>query len=275
MIVQPIRWDRVQEAIVSNLDSATGKVTSFAYGQGVYSDGFDQDGFVNIEVAVGPSPQDDRRARSTYLLPPTLVDITLSAVTIPELYTMEINGHAFRYESVGGDDEAAILAGLVATTTDETLFSAAVVGSAVQLTPASLGGIWSLLLRGPLDIGPIVLSDDAVRVYRGRSRTILSIGCFSRNGSPRNGAWHLAAQCQAAFESADLVDVLHESEVYVQRVGGGIDLSAESGPSWETRVSFDVEIDTPSTWVRPVDRIETITIGLQDFDPVTINRPGA
>ena len=275
MIVDPIRWDRIQEAIGIMLDDATGKVSAFAYGQGVYSDGFDQDGFVNIEVAVGPTPQDDRRARSTYLLPPTLVDVELSAVTIPELYTMEVNGHAFRYESVGGDDEAAILAGLVATTTDETLFSAAVVGSAVQLTPAALGGIWSLLLRGPLVAGPIVLADDAVRVYRGRSRTILSIGCFSRNGSPRNGAWSIAAQCQAAFESADFADLLHDAEVFVQSVGGGIDLSAESGPSWETRVSFDVEIDTPSTWVRPVDRIETITIGLQDFDPITITRPGA
>jgi len=256
-LVSPVRFDRLQAALVSVLGEATGEQVTWAYGQGVYEGSFDGD-LIDLRIAVGPKARDYGWRRRD-MLPPTVVDVAIDAAVADERCVIEVNDHAFYYDVDALDDEAAIRDGLIAALADETdYFTAAANGALVRLTPATNAGIWHVALSGSLSLDAAPLSTQAIRVTEGTHTLTIECTCFSKQTSPRAGAWMLAGKARGALEASDLVERLEAAELNVKFVGAGTDLSDVAGASWQSRVSFDLTIDVPAIFARDIDRVTQI-----------------
>lgn len=268
-IASPIRFDRLQATLSTVIEAATGIDTSWGYGEKVYDADTDGD-LISLKVITGPRDLNIRRKRGAYLLPPTQVDIAIDTPIVDgQRYFVEINGHGFYYDAGSGDAVGDVRDGLIADMDGETLFSAAASGDDVRITPAALGGVWQMALAGPLS-ATVTPATAAVRISEGYKRVTVAVQCFSKNPYPRSGAWDIATKAQAAFDAGDLLEQLEAAGAHVQSVGSGVDLSGVAGPAWESRVSFDLEIDLPCTFVRPVDHVETLNLDLSGVGAFTV-----
>lgn len=271
-LVQPIRYDRMQAAIVSVLEEAAGVDVGFAYGPAVFDGAFDAD-FINVTPTLGPVGT-DRGGRGFYLLAPSQIDLEIpDAIVVGRRYLLDINRHGFYHDAVTGNTATAVIDGLVAAVgTDPHFIAARVAGPLLRLTPRITGGLWHVQMHAGWDLADLDLSDQAIKVVDDVADLTLSIGCFSKGSTPMDGAWSVAAAAAGAFESGDLLERLSAADVSIKAVGGGVDLSDVAGAAWQTRVSFDVRLSIPAFIVRPVERVERIVLDMGPFS-LAVDRP--
>ena len=254
-IVSPVRYDRLQAALVSVLGEATGAEVTFAYGSGVWEAAPDE--LIDLRVIVGPREREYQRRRFDFF-PPTLIEIAIDSAVEDQRYLVDVNEHGFYYDADDADDEADIRDGLIAALAGETLFTASASGANVRLVPDTPAGIWQLALHGPMSLDTLTLDTDAARLYEGTQTITVQADCFSKSTSPRAGAWDLASRARAAFMRQDVIDALEAAEISIRTIGAGIDISDQSGASWRSRVAFDIEIDLPAMFAAPIDRVTSI-----------------
>jgi hypothetical protein len=268
-IIQPVRFDRMQAALVSVLAEATGVDVAFAYGDGVFDGAFDRD-FINVTPILGPRGL-DRGSRGIYMFPASVVELSIDSVIVGQRYLLDVNRHGFAYDAVGGNTADNVIDGLIAAIgTDSHVTATKVAGPLLRIVPKSGAFFWHLQLHGPISADTITLAADACKVVEDVAEMTLAVGCFSKGATPMDGAWTVAGKAAGAFEATDLLERLRAADVAVLAVGGGTDLADVAGAAWQTRVSFDVRITLPATIVRPTDRVERIDVDLQSFSVTAI-----
>jgi len=263
----PVRLDRVQQVVYEVIGDAVDVIVLWAYSEVPQEEL--GDGFVALSMINGPTPQIRSGVRGRVLVPAEELTLTVDAATVGTMNVAFLNNHRYRYETMAGDSVTDIRDALLAKIQDGeayngTLTAVASGADSITLTSNFLGGLFSLYLFGELSSSGLSLHDQAVYVVSGFSECTINVQCFSKNREPRNGAWALASQCMGALQAPDYAETFELFDVGIASKGVLADISAIAGAHWETRVSFDFDLTTPATFVRPATTIESVTVSM-DF----------
>jgi hypothetical protein len=267
-LVAPVNFSRFQTALVQVLDDATGTRSSWSYQSGVYNSTYGVQ-FVGLTLS-GPMPKATTAARGFRIQPCESVAFSVTAATEGQLIGLYVNEIPIRHEVTGADTITTIrntlVAAVAAASSDEFTATAGGAAGAWTLSPAYFGGIWSARSFGSLT-GTVTLEDELAIVTMGTTRYSIQIEAFSKGRQPQDGAWALAAKLQAALQLPENTLIFKDYGVGIGRIGDGVDLSAISGGTWETRVAFDLEVNLRSVVVRPVGQITTTDVAAAFTSP--------
>lgn len=261
-IITPVRLDRLQSTLISVLDEATGLTCS--WGQTHRQRGDTSGAFVSCEIVNGPGAFVRNRARGRTLRAISTVDLTVGAPTVGGRVGFYLNSHLYYHDVVLADTPSTVrdaLVALVGADEYETASAAAGAPGVLTLTADFLGGIRQLSVLSGIDAGTPTYGGN-VLVAEGTQTILVSIGCFSKSRSPRNGAHSIAAAALAGLQSTDLTLRFAAEGIGVRGKSQPRDLGVIAGGRWESRVSFDVEFALASVWTRPADIIESLTTSI-------------
>ncbi len=273
----PIRLDRVQKALYDVLTDALdtaggGPVVSWSYNEASFEGNVPDAGIVSLTMIGGPSPFNRAGRRGTLLNAASAITVTVDAAEVGRRYILRLNGFDYLHDAVVGDTVTTIRDSLLGQLDEPAASGVANGADSIDLSADSLGGLRSLQLVGPLSSSGLVVDGRSVLVVDGEQTMLVNIQAYSKGREPRNGAWALMARVYAALQSEDYVETLRRFGVGLWGKGVSTDLSAVVGAHWETRVSMDLTIAARSTWVRPIDRIESVD-GTFNTSTFTVNAP--
>lgn len=270
-IVLPLRLDRLQEALVTVLDDAlpSDVTVAWAYGEGLWESNFPTAQACNLTMVGGPSYHNRSHARGTLTTVPTSVLFTVDVAASGARYVVELNDFAYRYDASGGDtvtDVRDALETLIAAD-DQSPYSVAPSGAdSLVVTPTTVGDLWQASVSQRISATP-TLSSEYYLLTRGTRVFTVAVGLFSRGRAPRNGAWALTAQAEAAFEAEEYARLLSDFGVGVWGKGPATDLSELDNGHWLSRVQFDVTLAMQSVFTRQVSVIDDVDLTLTLSDP--------
>lgn len=265
-IVSPIRYDRMQLSLVSVLQSAVGSdaVVGWAYGEALWGSNFPNGQAVNLTMVGGPSFHNTSAASGTALELPSSITYQVVDAVEDRRYFIEVNDFLYSYDAVFGDSVTDIRDELVAILNMDTVsrFTATPSGAdSLILTPTATGDIWqSRVSTGIAGTPTFDPSNQYFLLTKGTRVFNVAIGCFSRNRSPRTGAWDLAARCQAALTYPGNADTFADYGVGIWGKSPAVDLSELDNGHWQSRVQFDVDLAMQSVFTKPVDNIENVVV---------------
>lgn len=262
----PIRFDRLQRGLFSTLSDALAPTrVSWAYTEQSFETVPDE-GLVSLTVSGGPRPVSRQHERGTLLNPISDVILTVSSVVLGARYSIRLNCFDYATEATATDTVETIrdrLSGLVNADTIDDVTATNIGADSIDLVAGSPGAIVSLQIFGPIAAGTPNIDPQSVLVTSGGQEMSITCEAFSKGREPRFGALTLASRAMAALQTFDYVQTLLSFGVAIRSKGPIIDLSAIAGGHWETRASFDFVAAMAATWVRPVDRIETVNATIQ------------
>lgn len=278
-----IRWDRLQLGLIGALETAvTPAQVGWAYGEGTYDRTFPGD-IVNLTIVGGPSPSISQGSFGVPLHPYERITITVDFANVGQRYVVEINDQSFFYDAVLGDDVDDIrtaLLGLLNASPEYNRFEAeaTLVAGEFTIEPEDFGDVWQAAIPAGAMTGTAVLSDEAALLTRTRKTVSIQVECFSKNRTPRDGAWALAGRVEAALQSPRTIEYLAQFNIALWGKGSAIDLSAIAGGHWESRVGFPITVALQSVLVEPVDQIDIVNLTVLGSDPslsttVVVERP--
>jgi hypothetical protein len=262
----PIRLDRLQLGLYSTLTAALAPVrVSWAYGEQSFETVPDE-GLVSLNVISGPTPTSRQHKRGTILNPIADVDLTVASLEIGAKYIVRINEFDYSTEAGALDTVTTIRDRLTSEIDADTLedVTTSDVGiDAFTLTAGSSGAIRSIQLFGPLTAGAPTIDPQSVLITEGGQEMLINLEAFSKGREPRTGALTLTSISMAVLQSEDYVETLRSYGIAIRSKGPTSNLSALAGGHWESRASFDFVAAMSATWVRPIDRIETVHATIQ------------
>lgn len=259
------RLDLLQLGLVEFLGDVTGEQVSWGYAQP--SQDQQPSNYVTCTLIGGPSQSGSGSAFGQAIYAPTSIALEIDAIGT-DRYGAQINGRAYVYDALITDTLDDIADGVLASMAADVdaLFSAVAAGSIVTITPSSAGSIWSYESIGPATI-TATLASSATLVTASRRVCQLRVEAFSRSRSPRSGAWAVIAKAMAGLQSPTATLALAGYGVACWAVGEPVDLTAVDGGFFESRVAFDLYVTIASVSTEPVDRIDTVELGLRLLEP--------
>jgi hypothetical protein len=259
------RLDLLQLGMVEFLSGVTGEQVSWGYAQP--SQDQQPSNYVTCTLIGGPSQSGSGSAYGQPIYAPTSIALEIDS-TGTSRYGAQINGRDYVYDGLISDSLSDIADGVLASLAADVdaLFSAVAVGPIVTITPSSAGSIWSYASIGPATI-TATLASSATLVTASRRVCQLRIEAFSRSRSPRAGAWAVISKALAGLQSPIATLALAGYGVACWAVGEPIDLTAVDGGFFESRVAFDLYVTIASVSTEPVDRIDTVELGLHLLEP--------
>lgn len=262
----PIRFDRLQLGLFSTLSDALAPTrVSWAYTEQSFETVPDE-GLVSLTISGGPTPVSRQHKRGTLLNPIADVELTVSSLVVGAKYIVRLNSFDYSTEASALDTVETIRDRLTAAIDGDPLEDVTTTDVGVDafvLTAGSSGAIRSVQLFGPLTAGTPTIDPQSVLVTDGGQEMSITCEAFSKGREPRSGALTLISRAMAVLQSEDYVETLRSYGVAIRSKGPAIDLSAIAGGHWETRASFDFIAAMAATWVRPVDRIETVNATIE------------
>lgn len=270
-ITAPVRLDRMQELLVTVFQDAVGSnaVVAWAYQEGLWEQNFPAAGAVNLTMSTGPTYSNRNAARGTLTTVPTVLTFTVDTAAAGFRYFIELNNFMYSYDASGGDSVTDIRDALLITMNADTESPYSSVSSGVDsivTTPDVVGDIWQARVSQRIT-GTPTISPNYYLLTRGERVFNIAVGCFSRGRAPRNGAWALQSQCEAALTAYDNAELSLEYGVGFWGKGPAIDLSDLDNGHWMSRVQFDLTVAMQSVFTRQVSVIESADITLNLSDP--------
>ena len=264
ILADPIRLDRLQATLADVLTDAMsviGVPAFWAFGHP--SQASLPNGYVVLEAIVPPSPINVRNARGSVLNPTSSINVVVTSAVVGARYSVEINGHSYFTDGIGGDDIDAIAARLIAVINGDLLepVTAATAGAGtLSLTADFLGALWSLTITGLLSTASQVIDTNNVIITHADNTMLVNIQAFSKNRELYESASRTLNYCYAVLQTPAFSEALTSQGVGIGILGLPVAVPVDEGSRWETRASFDVELTMRSTWVQPGSRIETVDL---------------
>ena len=276
MSTSPVRIDRLQAGLVAWVQSVH-PGTTVVWAQSGFPRDTDTGLVFTLRVLAPPSEDPiGGGSRSTRLMP-TRVTVQIEGATVGESVKLSVSGRSWEYEIEAGDDVEAVRDGLLAAIEAPTMVSAAftAVGSdSIQIDATAVGDLHSVWSRGSAD-GLIDHTVDATTLCEVASadvRTYVEVQAWSYQLAPRLGA---PAALSRLMQTRRLTTAVSTLGAYGLAVVGGppapIDLSALSGPAWQSRASISFYVSQLALYAEPVESIERVrgTLDLRDAVPDT------
>lgn len=258
----PIRFDRFQAAVTAVLDDAVGADADVALSFQEPSQQMQDPQLVTFSITNGPTPVDRHSQHGFMLNTSSQIDIEVDSVVVGKRYIVRLNRFDYFTDAIGGDTVDTIrdrLRDAINNDLLETATAAAGASGILELTEDVVGGMQRLFLFGPLSCSSNTLSGSSVLVSDIPNRMLVTFQAFSKNTSPRGGAWAMISRVGAVFQSRDYLDTLKAAGFKVWGRSTPVNLSAIAGGRWESRVSLDLVFTTRATWVRPANSIESMS----------------
>lgn len=265
-----LRLDRLQEALVGVLDAAVGAdaEVGWAYGEALWGSNFPSAQCVNLTMLGGPTQFIRNHARGSAVRLPTSLLLTVDSASAGVRYRIQINDFTYFHDALLADSVTDIrdaLLGWIQGDTESPYTAAASGIDGITVTPAYAGAVWQTAVSQLISAD--VTGDDAYLVTRGTRTMAVSMGCFSRGRSPRDGAWALASRVESAFERQTHADFLAAYGVGVWGKGPAVDLSTVDNGHWLSRVQFDVTFAMQSVFTTAIDTIESLDYSVSLLQP--------
>ena len=269
---QPLRLDRLQQAIIEVFDDALGSDVSvgWAYGEAIWDANYPTGQVVNLTMLGGPTYGIRNGVHGVPFVPPSSITVTVDTAVVATRYIVTINEYSYFHDAIGGDTvdtiRDALVALIVADADSPYVAAAAVPAGELTVVPSIDGDIWQMKVSSGITAVPTLSNQVVLKTTATRLFTI-DIGCFSKGRSPRTGAWALASLCEAALASPEHAQIFSAYDVGVWGKGPAVDLSAVENGHWESRVSFDVTLAMKSTFTTPISTIETVNVAIGGSTP--------
>lgn len=261
MIMIPVRLDRIQRALwtVFN-DAVSPNGVHWDFGHGTH-EALGR-AFVGLRLISGPSVSERSAVRGRLVVPAQQILLTVDAATADTRNSVYLNGYQYFYDVQAGDTVTDIRDALLAQINDGEAYNSTATASAsgadsILLGASFQGGIYSLQYQGEMSTSGLI-EDEPVLVTEGSSLMTIEVQTFSKDRELRNGAMTLASQCLAALQSPAYAEYLTREGIGIQTKSPLTDLTALAGGRWETRMTFDFTLSTPSTFVSPVETIDQV-----------------
>jgi hypothetical protein len=278
-IASPIRFGALQAGLVAAFQEACGPniTVGWAYGESVYdSSNYPNKGdLINLTLTDGPTYSNRFGAAGTAYLPPSSILITITASQ--GMYVLEVNNQSFRFEASNSSTVNNIRDGLlasIAAALDPLSFTAAatLTQGQILLTPTFLGGVYQCSVISPGGnnmVGVPTISPNAVLLTSSSRLFTVTVQAFSKNKSPRNGAWDIISKCEALLEDSTYTTTFNDRGFTIMGKGTAVDLSNVDNGHWQSRVQFPFTVNMRSAYVRPIDQISTVNIQVDGVAPST------
>lgn len=266
MIDHVMRLDLLQSTLGDILATATGATVGWSYGEPAFDDIVGD--LVNLQVLSGPTSEQPF-ARGVGFLPPSEIVLTITA-TAGKLARIVVNKIPYQHEVTAGQSPSDVRAALIAAVDADTeaRFSAVAHADAdkLRLVPDALGSICAASITGPLT-ATVTYADDLVLLTSSRRRMAVTVTCYSKNTTPRGGAWALAGRCMAALEDPDNARALQDATLGIYGMSAPVNLTAIAGAGWESRVAFDLDLNIEAMTVKPIARITDASVSVAMAGP--------
>jgi len=260
-----IRLDRLQDSFYGILQQELPDVSVlWTYGQPTGNQL--KNDIVALRLLSGPSLGNQSRVRGVAFFPPASILLTIPTATEGALYKIGINGYGYGYNAVLSDTvnsiRDALLALLSARSLDSFIASPTLNPGEILLTPKSFGSIWYVRKSHTIDLTTLVLEEDTALFTPGLVDAVVEVQTYSKNTHLWSGAPALANRILDLVQRTTIVSAFGAAGVGFTSKGSVADISALSGPNWETRASLSLGISMLGI---DVERIETFDNVVQSF----------
>ena len=271
--MSPIRFDRLQLALITVLDAAFGAdaTVHWAYGDGWWSDNFPLGNGVNLVPRAGPAYVNAGGSGGVAVRLPESVTALVSEAGSHH-HRLVLNDYQYAVQATGVETPTqirdALLALVVADGGAADEYTAIASGAAsILVTPVEPGGLWRVRATPEITLTS-VLDDQAYEVVRRNVVVEIEVRCFSKGRTLREGAARLAAIAKAAFATTSAVEILRRYGVALRGSGGApVDLSSLDNGQWVTRNQYVIRVALQHVFTSPVGRIESADLTLVSFAP--------
>lgn len=259
-IVTPLRLDRLQQSLFEVIGEAVAPTeVHWAYTQPTREQL--PANFIELQMIGGPGPFVISGKRGTPLHAISTVTLEVDSVTAGQRYSIILNDFSHFYDAVGGDTPTDVALAIAISINADTYedVTATPSSATVALVAGVAGAIRALATLGDISVaaGPAYYASYML-LTEGTETMLINLQAYSQSAEPRDGAWAIIKQAQAALQSEDLVETLRAYGVGSWDKGQPTDISAVAGANWESRVSVDLTFAMRSSWARFVDVIETV-----------------
>lgn len=273
-VPSPVRLRALQAALVELVDSFVPASSSVLWGWQQHHRDTSSNVRVEIRTLTGPTPIGSG-GRGTIYMGPASATITVSAATAGVRSGVEVNGLDVFEDAILGDTTTTIRdrlrARFDALIADGDLdMTAANSGAAgIVLTPAVLGGLYSLRLVG--DMTAALGSEAPYKLKAVDHAITVELQAYVRRTSgqplsPRNGAEDVVARIGAGLERDATADRLARDGFGLVGRTPPVNLDALSGGEIESRAAFDLTLLAPGVVWEPVQTVGSV-LGSIAFSP--------
>ncbi len=213
-----------------------------------------------LKVSSGPYTTNQGRVRPSTFIPPTSLTLTVESATDGKRYWINLNGYYYVYDAVALDTVDSIrlaLVNLIESDPYNGITATATLNPGeLTLTPDSFGGIWYCSTN--LAATDVALSDTAALWTRGESALVVNVQAYSKKLALWEGALALLNKVQDVVQRQSTVAAFYQQGVSFTSRGVVTDITALSGPNWESRATLDLGITMLDIDVEPTDVIESV-----------------
>lgn len=214
-----------------------------------------------LKVSSGPFTTNQGRVRPSVFVPPTSLTLTVESANEGKRYWINLNGYYYVYDAVALNTVDSIRNALVSSVEADPYngitASATLNPGELVLTPDSFGGIWYCSTN--LAATDVVLSETAALWTRGQSALVVNVQAYSKNMSLWGGALGLLNKVQDVVQRQSTVSAFYREGVSFTNRGVVTDITALSGPNWESRATLDLGITMLDIDVEPTEIIDMIS----------------
>lgn len=197
---------------------------------------------------------------------PMQVTATIAGVSPGDSVLLCFSGLSFEHTATAGQTGEDVRDALLVAVTSSLLHDVTAIGvgsDKIQLSAPSVGDMYGVSASSNTE-GVISLSVDATQsaqVTIGEAETTVQIQAYSTNRYLRLGAAQSLATLLARQNSQSAQSLLESYAISILGpVGQIIDLTALSGPQFESRAAVNVQFTMPTIYAEAIDNIETTTV---------------
>jgi len=222
---------------------------------------------ISLRLLSGPTLTNQTRVRGVTFTPPASILFTIPTVTPGARYWLNVNGYQYFRDAVLGDTVDTIRDALV-TALNLDLFDpftalAGVDPGSFLLTPDSFGSINWVSKSSNIDVTTLTLEEDAALFTVGLSSMVVEVQAWSKKDKLFNGASSMINKLLDVVQRRSTVNQFYKAGVAFTDKGFPTDISALSGPNWETRATISFTVTMPSTDVERVATLGNVSLSFQ------------
>ena len=254
-----VRIDRLQAGVIAWLSDAMPS-TTVLWAPSEFPRSTAGATFLAARILSGPDLDPQGGASRTPATLPTAMLLSVTGNTAGQDIRLELSGRAFVYTIQGGDSITDARDGLLAEIGSEPMVSATFAASGsdgITITADAIGDLYNTSIAGPATLA--ATASALAIVSTGLVTTRLEVQAYSTDRTPRGGALGTLSEIRGRARLPSATSIL---QIYglalVGSPGRLIDITALSGPRWETRAAWDVRISQVTFAAEAVDPIEIV-----------------
>ncbi len=264
MTTNPVRLDRLMAGMLELVESRAPAGASVHWVPVIEPEENLSDPHFSIRLVSGPAPRAGLARASVFsrVLPLAFTLTVGSTLTEGDTLRFRVSGRTFSENVAAGDTPEAVrdrlLVQLAQPLVDATFTANGT--DAIDVASSEYGDLYGVDAAGP---GSIVTTTSSLcKIQFDQVRSEVEVQAYSRDRYPMSGAQVALSRITQALELPASHAILDAYNLSVTP-GAVLDLTALSGPEWESRSAVTLSVFQPSVSAEPVQAIQSSRFSIE------------